>query len=126
MDIAIRAGEAIGGTRHDMQQLLREGQASSQAHFYRGSRPRHCHPGERVFFLEGGVFHGYAIFHDYAWHQADPGSGAQDGWAIVVEPPYVPLEPPIQAPEGFSRGQYRWRYIDSHPETAQLLRDAGL
>ena len=125
MDIAIRAGESIGGTRRDMQLLLREGKANSQAHFYRGPRPRHCDPGDRVFFLENGFFHGYAIFREYDWRQADPGSGAQDGWAIVVEPPYEPIDPPIRTPSGFSRGRWPWRYIDSHLETLEILRRAG-
>ena len=126
MDIAIRASESMGGTRQDMRQLQQGGEANRQMHFYRGGRPRYCDPGERVFFLEKGFFHGYAILHGYQWCKAEPGSGRQDGWAIVVRAPYVPIEPPIQAPEGFRRGSYRWRYIDRHPETVQLLRSTGL
>ena len=123
MDIAIRAGEGIGGTRPQVQQAF---QVRGEAHFYRGPRPRHCGEGERIFFLEHGVFHGYAVFHEYGWREAAPGSGAQSGEAIVVRPPFVPIAPPLQAPEGFNRGRWLWRYIDRHPETVQLLRHCGL
>lgn len=126
MDIAIRAGEGIGGTRRDAEFFLRENRAGSEAFFYRGKGPRDCHPGERVFFLENGLFHGYAVFHEYGWRRAQPGSGRSDGDAIVVRPPYVSIDPPLRPPDDFCRGRWPWRYIDRHPETARLLRNAGL
>ena len=126
MDIAIRASESMGGTRQDMLMLKKQGRTSSEAHFFRGVRPRDCHPGERVFFLENGFFHGYAVFQEYGWRRAEAGSGRPDGWAIVVRLPYVPIDPLLRAPKAFCRGSWRWRYIERHPETLAILHRAGL
>lgn len=123
MDIVIRVGRGMGGTRQEIQNAI---QANGEVHFYRGARPQHCVQGERAYFLEQGHLHGYAEFHCYAWRQAQPGSGRPSGNAIVVHPPYTPIEPPLPVPAECNRRLRLWRYIQTCDGLVELLRSHEL